>query len=131
MNGFSEVKFVSPKKGKGLFAKKNINKGTIIEKAHIILIPNKDYEYIQDTCLYNYIFSWEDPKYPESTNALAMGICQFINHSYRPNLRYLYDYKDQTIEFKALRNIVKGEELTVNYNGKISDKSPLWFKVED
>ncbi len=131
MNGISEVKYISSSKGKGLFAKKYIRKGTIIEKAHVILIPNKDYEHIQDTCIYNYIFTWEDPQYPESTNALAMGICQFINHSYQPNLIYLYDYEEQTIEFKAIRNIAKGEELTVNYNGKIRDNSPVWFQVED
>ncbi|MFX1239139.1 MAG: SET domain-containing protein-lysine N-methyltransferase, partial [Promethearchaeota archaeon] len=86
---------------------------------------------IEDTCIYDYIFSWEDPQHPESLNALAMGICQFVNHSYRPNLCYYYDYDDQTIEFVAIKNIQKGEELTINYNGEIDDKSPMWFKMKE
>ncbi|MFX1275694.1 MAG: SET domain-containing protein-lysine N-methyltransferase [Promethearchaeota archaeon] len=130
MNKLVEVKYISPKKGKGLFAKQKIKKGTIIEIAHIILISNDDYERIQDTSLYNYIFIWDDPKKPNYMNALALSICQFINHSYEPNIKYLYNYKNQTIKYLAIRNIEEGEELTVNYNGIVGDKSPVWFELE-
>ncbi|TFG23842.1 MAG: SET domain-containing protein-lysine N-methyltransferase [Promethearchaeota archaeon] len=131
MHEFIEVKYISETKGRGGFAKKDIKKNAIVDIANIILIPNKDYAKISKTILFNYCYIWEDPKHaPEFKNAITFSVSQFINHSYKPNLKYLYDYKSKAIEFKALRNIQKGEELTVNYNGLVKDMSPVWFKVE-
>jgi len=125
-----ETKYISAKKGKGVFAKRFIKKGNIVEKGHVILLANNDYEKIQDTILYQYIFEWDDPDKPDYQNAIALSNCQFFNHSYKPNLEYIYDYENQIIEYKTIRNVSKGEELTVNYNGRINDKTPMWFNVE-
>ena len=131
MDRLLEVRFVSAKKGRGVFAKKDIKKGTVIEIAHVVPIPNKDYKKIRKTILYNYCYIWEDPKHkPEFTNAITLSISQFINHSYDPNVIYLYDYKNQAIEFSAHKDINKGEELLVNYNGLVDDNSPVWFEIE-
>lgn len=131
MNTLLEVRIVSAKKGRGVFAKKDITKGTVIDIAHVVPIPNKDYKKIRKTILYNYCYIWEDPKHtPEFTNAITLSISQFINHSYDPNVIYLYDYKNQAIEFSALKDIAKGEELLVNYNGLVDDNSPVWFEIE-
>jgi len=132
MHDFITVKFISKEKGRGAFAKKQIQKGTVIDIANIVLLPNKDYKKIRKTRLYDYCYIWEDPKhYPAFKNAITLSISQFINHSYTPNLKYLYDYENNTIEFSAIRKILKGEELTVNYNGLVDDTTPLWFMVED
>ena len=81
--------------------------------------------------MYHYCYVWEDPKHlPEFENAITLSISQFLNHSYKPNVKYLYDYEEKAIEFSAIRNIVKGEELTVNYNGLVGDTTPVWFEVE-
>jgi len=130
MDNLLEIKYISPKKGKGIFAKRKIKEGTLVEKGYMLLISNKDYEQIQDTILYQYIYEWNDPKKPEFENAIAFSNCQFFNHSYTPNLKYFYDYKNLTIEHYATRDIIKGEELTVNYNGKEKDDTPVWFEVE-
>jgi len=131
MNGILEVKFISAKKGKGVFANKDIRKGTIIDVAHVIPLPNKDYKKISKTILYNYCYIWEDPKYdPEYKNAISLSVSQFINHSYNPNVRYIHDYDNNCIEFETLREITKEEEILVNYNGLVDDKSPVWFEVE-
>ena len=130
MNEYIEIEYISNVKGKGAFAKRDIKKRTIIDQAHVIPIPNKDYNKIKKTVLYDYCYIWEDPKHrPEFENAITLSISQFLNHSYKPNVRYLYDYKRKVIEFSAIRDIKKGEELTVNYNGLIHDKSPVWFDV--
>ncbi|MFX1353129.1 MAG: SET domain-containing protein-lysine N-methyltransferase [Promethearchaeota archaeon] len=130
MHEYIEVRFISDKKGRGAFAKKQIKKGTLIEVAHVVPLPNKDYEQICDTILYQYCYVWEDPKHlPEFENAITLSISQFMNHSFDPNVKYLYDYKRKAIEFTTLRNIDKGEELTVNYNGLVDDKTPMWFEV--
>jgi SET domain-containing protein len=132
LNSLVKVKFISLTKGKGLFAKKEIQKGKIIDNAHVILIPNKEYQLLEKTSVSNYCFVWENPKHKsEFKNAIAMSICQFMNHSYNPNVRYQYNYKDDSIKFIALRKILKDEELTINYNGNIDDKSPVWFSVLD
>lgn len=132
MNNLIEVRYISSKKGKGLFAQQNIEEGTIIDIANVVLIPNKDYKRIKKTVLYNYCYIWEDPKLkPEYENAISLSISQFMNHSYEPNIKYVYDYKNNKIEFITLRDIPKDEELTVNYNGLVDDKSPVWFKVEE
>lgn len=132
MNDLIEVKFISPKKGKGVIAKKTIKKGTIIDRAHVIPIPNRDWKKIAKTILYNYCYIWEDPKHtPEFNNAISLSISQFINHSYEPNVRYIYDYENNVIEFETLRDINKAEEILVNYNGLVDDKSPVWFEIEE
>jgi hypothetical protein len=131
LNEYIEVKPASEKKGRGAFAKKQIRKGTIVDVAYVIPILNKEFKNISKTILYNYCYIWEDPAYaPEYKNAITLSISQFINHSYQPNLKYLYDYENKAIEFSAIRNISQGEELTVNYNALVDDKSPMWFEVE-
>ncbi len=131
MNDLLEVRYISKKKGKGLFAKRNIEKDTVIDIAHVVPIPNKDYKKIRKTILFNYCYIWEDPEHnPEFKNAITLSISQFINHSYDPNVRYLYDYKLKAMEFSAIRDIAKGEEILVNYNGLVDDDNPVWFEVE-
>ena len=133
MDSLYEIRKIPPpsKKGKGLFAKKKIRRRTKVEIAHVLLLPNKEYELIQDTVIYNYIFEWDDPKFNgEYQAAIALNNCQFINHSYEPNLKYEYDYENQLIKYYAIRDIEKGEELTVNYNGILDDRNPVWFEVE-
>ena len=96
----------------------------------MIFTINKEYKKIQDTILYQYIYEWDDPNKPDFQNAVALSKCQFFNHSYKPNLKYVYDYENQTIEYKTLRDVNKGKELTVNYNGHVDNKNPMWFDVE-
>ena len=132
MNNLLEVKFISKNKGRGVFAKKNIAKGEIIDIAHILLISKSDWKFIEDTILSRYSFEWDDLKYiKEYDSAISLSISQLINHSYDPNVKYKYDYKNKCIEYITLRDISKGEEITVNYNGEPFDKSPVGFEVED
>ena len=133
MDELLEVKIIPPpsKKGKGVFAKKDIKNKTLVIIGQVLLLSNEEYESLQDTILRNYVFEWDDPKYNgENPAAIPLSVCQFINHSYQPNLRYEYDYENLTIKYYAIRNIIESEELTVNYNGIIDDKSPVWFEVE-
>jgi SET domain-containing protein len=132
MNQLLEVKFISKNKGKGVFTKKDIKKEKIIDVAHIILVSNNDWDLIKKTVLSKYSFEWDDPNCKgKYDSAISLSISQFINHSYNPNVRYRYNYKNRSIEYITIRDISKGEEITVNYNGNPSDDSPVWFKVEN
>lgn len=112
-------------KGSGVFAKKDFKKGTIIEVSPLILIPIDEFDLIKKTKLYYYYF-----EYSNSHFAIALGYGSLYNHSYTPNARYLYDYTNKKIIYKAIKNIKKNDEIFINYNYYPNNKSPLedWFK---
>lgn len=115
-----EVKQVKGK-GRGVFARRRIPKGAVIERVPMIVFPNEESE--PGTNLFTYLFTWG-----KGTVGLALGYGSLYNHSYRPNARY-DDVGRQTKVFTALRTIEEGEEITVNYNGDPGDRSPVGFTV--
>jgi uncharacterized protein len=115
-----EVKRIKGK-GRGVFARRTIRKGELIEKVPMLVLPIE-----QSKCgsvVSDYCFAWG-----RDTVALALGYGSLYNHSYRPNARY-DDVGPQTKEFTALRDIQPGEEITVNYNGEPRSRKAVWFEV--
>jgi SET domain-containing protein len=115
-----EVKRIKGK-GRGVFARRRIRKGEIIERVPVIVLPAE--EVVGGTTLASYAFKWG-----RGQAALALGYGSLYNHSYRPNARY-WDVGPRTKEFTALRDIEPGEEITVNYNGKPRSRASIWFEV--
>ena len=107
-------------KGRGVFARCAIPAGTVIERVPVIVLPIED---VETSRLGDYCFFWG-----RNTVALALGYGSIYNHSYRPNAEYR-DIPPRTKEFRALRDIRKGEEITVNYNGDPRDHSSVGFAV--
>ena len=108
-------------KGRGVFARRLIRKGELIERVPVLVLPIEETE--ADTVLSNYCFAWG-----RNTVALALGYGSIYNHSFKPNARY-DDTAPQTKEFRALRNIKPGEEITINYNGEPRSRKRVWFPV--
>jgi len=123
---FSHTDLVKVKKikgkGRGVFAQKNIEEGTIIEKVPLLVMPEED---IYDAFLADYVFEWG-----KDTVAIALGSGSLYNHSYDPNARY-QDVGTKAKEYVAVRDIQKGEEITINYNGDPADKTKMPFDVHD
>jgi SET domain-containing protein len=120
-----EVKRVTGK-GRGVFARRRIRAGEVIERVPVLVFPIAALDDAMDgPGLDAYCFLWS-----RSTVALALGYGSLYNHSYRPNATY-DDEGRRTKVFKALRDIPAGEEITVNYNGDPNDLSPVGFKVID
>lgn len=118
-----EVKQVKGK-GRGVFARRPIPEGAVIERVPVLVLPFDDIKNRTDwTDLAGYCFLWG-----EGTVALALGYGSLYNHSFRPNARY-DDVPPRSKVFRALRAIEAGEEITVNYNGDPADLSPLDFEV--
>lgn len=118
-----------PKAGRGVFAATAINTGEVIETCPVIVLSGKDVLPIKGTLLKNYYFIWHEPRKIATKVALCLGFGSIYNHSYAPNATYKKDLKNERIEFVALRDVKKGEEITVNYNyGNADDKSTLWIK---
>lgn len=120
------IRQINGNKGRGVIASNDIDCGHVIDIGHVVIVSDADYEYLKNTIVDDYVFEWEDEKV-----AICMSPCEFCNHSYNPNALYEHRYEDQTIIFRAIRDIKQGEEITVNYNGKIDDRSPVWFTVEE
>jgi hypothetical protein len=120
-----EVKRI-PGKGRGVFAREFIPAGTIFERVPLLVIPAKEVlECEHGGFLSQYVF-----EYGRGKVALALGFGSLYNHSYAPNARY-DDAGRQVKEYKALRDIQPGEEITINYNGAEDCPDPVGFDVLD
>ena len=119
-----EVKRVRGK-GRGVFARRPIRLGAVIERVPLLVLPVGDVMRGPDdwTALGSYVFECG-----EGSVALALGFGSLYNHSFRPNARYDDEGRLAKV-FTALRDISPGEEITVNYNGDPGDRSPVWFEV--
>ena len=112
------------KAGRGIFANKEIKKDELIERCPVFVLPRRDYPIIKKTTLRNYYFMWG-----KTTAAICFGYGSLYNHSYKANATYKKLIKEQMIEFVAIKDIRKDEEIVVNYNyGNTGDKSTLWIK---
>lgn len=118
-----EVKRV-PGKGRGVFARRLIRAGELIERVPVIVMPAGDVgDEDNHNSLWEYSFQWGEGKV-----ALALGYGSLYNHSFEPNARCEISAPRCKV-FLALRDIHPGEEITINYNGEPDDPSPVWFDV--
>jgi uncharacterized protein len=114
-------------KGRGVFTKERIKAEIVIEESPVIVMELKDREHLDKTLLHDYIFEWGTNK---DKCCMALGYIPIYNHSYKSNCEYYMDYEDETIQVKTIRDIEKGEELTINYNGDWDDEKKVWFETK-
>lgn len=122
--GHGENVFVSRagKKGRGVFSEYKIREGEIIEIAPVLTFTKEDHEWISETKLGNYVFDWG-----KGGCALALGCGSLYNHDINPNAEYCL-YANKIMQVIARRNIVPGEEITINYNGNPDDDTVWSFE---
>jgi SET domain-containing protein len=111
-------------KGWGVFTKEFIPADTVVELSPVIVMSKAEKKLLDKTTLYNYIFDWDEGKC-----CMAMGLIPVYNHDYRSNCEYYQDYEAHTIFIKTMRDILPGEELTINYNGDWDNDKKVWFEV--
>ena len=116
---------LTPDRGRAVFTSKKIKKGTVIEIAPMIVFSEKDRNAINDTFIYEYYFEWGKSG---RKGALALGFGSLYNHSYTPNAKYNPDFDLNILEFEAVKDILPGEEITVNYNLDPDDDTPVWWE---
>lgn len=117
----------SPKRGRGVFAVKNIKKGTVIEISPVIVLSPEERKAIEKTLLFHYVFEWGDDK---KKAAVALGYVSMYNHSYDANCEYEMEFGKKRMTVRAVKDIKKGEELYINYNATPDDKTPVWFDTK-
>lgn len=101
-------------KNRCVHAISDITKGEIIEIAPVVpfTVNGSALNELDD-----YPIAWRGER-----DCIAMGISEFINHSQKPNAKWYNNFKNKTITLKAIKDIYKGEEVTIHYRCK------LWFK---
>lgn len=128
----NDVVYVSstPEKGGyGVFAKRRIGAGEVLETCPVILMPQRRKKYLQLTELKDYFFNWGLEQPPQQV-AVVLGWGSLFNHSFTPNAQYVADYEANLMLFVALEDIMPDVEILVNYNGQPDDKTPVWFDVK-
>jgi SET domain-containing protein len=113
-------------KGLGVFAEHAIAKGTLLESCPIIPLTPTERAHCEKTLLNHYIYPWKSTR----SAAVVLGFGSIYNHSYTPNADWRQNFRTNRMEYRALRAIRKGEEVTVNYNGEPDDQTEIdWFVV--
>jgi hypothetical protein len=103
------------RKGRGLFAKKDISKGSVIGDYIGKIIHPLDAVVDEE----NFYLMYYHNRAVISPDLRKPGV-HLLNHSCVPNA-WLYTYKGHTLAF-ALKKIFKGEELTIPYLLSPKDK---------
>ena len=110
--------------GRGVFAARKIAKGELIERAPVILIPEKQWPDVEGSILSDYAFDWGEH---DEQAVIALGYVSIYNHSYTPNAKLEQQPDELMMEVVALKDIKAGAEITINYNGDPEGRDPLWF----
>ena len=117
----------TPKKGLGVFALKDFKAGELIESPPVLIFDTKGRKNLEKTILSHYIYPWRSTR----GAALVLGYGSIYNNSFSPNADWCQNFKTQSMVFRAIKTIKKGEEILVNYNGEPDDESEIdWFEVK-
>ncbi len=114
--------------GRGVFTKKAIKRGSVIERSPLVLINEADSQLLRESILYDFYFM---VKSKETPVAFGLGFSSVYNHAAPSNARYSIDLSVAQIIIKAHRYIRMGEEITINYHGYPEDSSPVTFTNRD
>lgn len=124
MEKFLHIKSI-PHKGRGVFTRAALAKGSLIEKAPVLTFCADQWQTIETTLFFHYVFDWGS----QGGGAIALGYGSIYNHSYSPNAYYVKENEQKELHFFALRDIEEGEEICINYNGIPHCQDPVWFDV--
>jgi len=112
-----------PNAQRGVFAGVDIKKGETIERCPIIEVSKHDTANLNESLLVTYFLYFGRNK---ERLAVMLGFGSLYNHSYHPNATFKIKIKEKLVDFIALKNIKKDEEITFNYNhGSSKDKETL------
>lgn len=92
-------------RGRGVFATKDFKQDDTVEKCPTLKVVHA---HIKGSLLLDYVFDGGGP-----FSLLVLGYGMLYNHDEDPNL--VYAVSDDDFVLYALRDISKGEELTISY----------------
>lgn len=121
--------FIAPTQdmGRGVFTREDIDTGTLVEVAPVIVMTAEERKLLDQTLLHDYIFEWGEQS---DQCCMALGYVPVYNHSYQSNCEYEMDFDSRQILVRSVKPVKAGEELFINYNGEWNDSTPLWFDAK-
>jgi uncharacterized protein len=111
-------------KGRAVFTRETLRKGTLVELSPVIVMSGEDRLLLDQTRLHDYIFLWGKDQHQ---CCLALGYLSLYNHDYHANCDYEMEFDEAVIRITTVRDVHSGEELCINYNGPWNDPRPVWF----
>lgn len=117
----------TPNKGRGVFAKRKYEKGELIERAPTITC---DVSLIEElyrlndhrTILHDYVFTYNGIAH------VGLGWSSIYNHSSDNNAHWKVFNETSSVEVRARKDILAGEEITIRYTNY---NSMLWFEPSE
>lgn len=120
-----DSRWVGESRGRGVFAARDILKEETVERCWVMPIPLEESNMtIPITTLNRYLFPWTDGQ-----RAMISGDGLLYNYESleatkrAPNLECVLRRGISAVEFRAIRNIREGEELTWNYKRAVSRRT--------
>ncbi|MDZ4761714.1 MAG: SET domain-containing protein-lysine N-methyltransferase [Alphaproteobacteria bacterium] len=102
--------------GRGAFAVNRIKHGELFHVAHLLVFDCSQSRAVNATVAGHYVFYIADCPEPDcDVTGLAMSPISFVNHRRPCNASFEVSATDRTVSFTALRDIEKGEEITIDY----------------
>jgi hypothetical protein len=115
----------SPGRGRGVFTNEKLSTGKLVEISPVIVLDNEERILLDQTLLHDYLFLWGKD---ETECCVGLGYLSIYNHHFLSNAEYEMDFELSVIRIRTVREINKGEEIFINYNGTWNDNKPLWFE---
>jgi len=115
-------------RGRGVFADRDFRAGEIVETSPVVIVETAVEALPIE--LQRMLFAWPGKSGAGSVHALALGYGSLYNGANPASLRFERDPGAGVIRFVAARDIVKGEELTINYSAADGDAvttADEWF----
>jgi hypothetical protein len=109
--------------GRGVCSTVPLRRGQVVEVSPVVVIPPAEWKRLRGTLIERYVFAWGRSG---RRNALPLGLGGVFNHADDPNLDWRPNLRDQSLIFRARRDIPAGEQLTIDY-GWTEDERRRWF----
>lgn len=109
---------ISPIHGRGVFAKKPLKIGAIIEECPIIKMKLQEMTVRKQMLLNYYAFMIDEQN---EYTGIALGYGSLYNHSDNSNATYYFNKEKELMIFEAKQPIAINQEITINYLGSNPD----------
>lgn len=105
----------STRHGRGLFARRHLPLGTLIDRAPLLILSVPDTETILKTLAGGYVFWIDEDEHRRDRAAIAFGLISMCNHEAAPSARFRVDRELAMVDLIAGREHDEGDEITIDY----------------
>jgi len=113
-------------RGRGVFVAEAIDNENLIEICPLLIIPPEQVATIHKTVFHDYYFLLPDS---DGLACIPLGYGCLYNHSETPNAEVRIDLKNEQIEIHAIKNILAGAEIFIDYQDGDREFKEVWFEV--